>query len=408
MLETIREFAVGHLSADSRTGFVRAHARYFLELAESSESALWKQHTEVWLPRLDCEESNLRAALGWTVEESAEAAVRLSVALYPYWEIRARQKEARMWLERALGLVGVVPLELRAKGLIAAGRAAGWDSDWSVASALLEEAVDLCRQLGDTTGVGRCLGFIGHVRLFQGDVAGAAAVLNEGVELARTTNDRLGLARALSNGAWVAIEERDFARARQMWEEGASISEAEGMKPGQALCVVHIGYADALAGDFDRALGSLEEGLVLFGELGETTWTPVAQRYIGLVALLSGKLDVAEEALRASLLRGRDRAPQFHLVYWLDELAAVAAARGDTQRAATLWAATDAQYERLGMAVIEEGRQVRERYRRESDDGPEGATADARARGRSMALQSAVSFALSGGTSEAPRLDSIN
>ena len=95
-------------------------------------------------------------------------------------------------------------------------------------------------------------------------------------------------------------------------------------------------------------------------------------------------------------------------MYWLDELAAVAAARGDAQRAATLWAATDAQYERLGMAVIEEGRQVRERYRRESDDGPEGPTADARARGRSMTLQSAVSFALSGGTSEAPRLDSIN
>src|SRR5215831_10400133 len=48
---------------------------------------------------------------------------------------------------------------------------------------------------------------------------------------------------------------------------------------------------------------------------------------------------------------------------WLEELAAVASAKGEAERAATLWAATDAQYERLGMAVIEEGRQVRERYR---------------------------------------------
>ncbi|MBA3381249.1 MAG: hypothetical protein H0T97_05205 [Actinobacteria bacterium] len=400
-LETIREYASEQLPTEDGVRLAQEHARYFLELAELSEPALWAQHTDVWLPRLDPEEANFRAALGWSMGEDAEWAVRLSGALYPYWEIRARQREARIWLERSLGLGDAVALELRAKALIAAGRVAGWDSDWPAASALLEEAVDLCRRLGDTAGVGRCLGFIGHIRLFQGDVDGAANALNEGVELARRTNDRQGLARALSNAAWSAIEERDFDRARQMWEEGAAISRTAGMKPGEALCVAHIGYAEALAGDFDRALRRLEESLVLFEELGETTWTPVAQRYVGLVALLGGNVDLAEEELRASLLRGREHAPQFHLVYWLDELAAVASAKGDARRAATLWAATDAQYERLGMAVIEEGRQVRERYRRESDDLPNDQKADARARGRSMTLQSAVSFALTTDPSEA-------
>ena len=328
-------------------------------------------------------------------------------ALYPYWEIRARQKEARTWLERALAVDGRLPLELRAKALVAAGRVAGWHSDWPAASALLEEAVELCRRLGDTDGVGRCLGFIGHVRLFQGDVAGAAEALNEGVELARRTDDRQGLARALNNAAWSAIEERDFDRARRMWEEGAALSKAEGMKPGEALCVVHIGYAEALAGNFGRATDRLDEGLVLFEELGETTWTQVARRYVGLVALLSGDIDAAEEQLLASLPLAREHAPQFHLVYWLEELAAVAAAKGDAERAATLWAATDAQYERLGMVVIEEGRQVRERYRREADDPPGDLGAGAHNRGQCMTLQDALSFALTTESGEAANVDSV-
>jgi hypothetical protein len=179
-----------------------------------------------------------------------------------------------------------------------------------------------------------------------------------------------------------------------MWEEGAAISKSLGMKPSEALCISHIGYAEALAGHFDSALRHLDESLVLFENLGQTTWTPVAQRYVGLVALLRGNIDLAEQQLRASLVQGREDAPQFHLIYWLEELAAVASAKGEVERAATLWGATDAQYERLGMAVIEEGRQVRERYRHVVDSSSGYPTAEARARGREMTLEQAVVYAL--------------
>jgi predicted ATPase len=395
MLETIREYAGERLRTEDERKLAHAHARYFLQLTELAEPALWAQDTDVWLPRLDSEQANFRAALGWCIEEDPEWAVRLAGALYPYWEIRARQKEARLWLERSLALGGAVRSDLRAKALIAAGRVAGWDSDWAASSALLDEAVALCRELGDTTGVGRCLGFIGHARLFQGDVAGAAAALDEGVDLARKTDDRPGLARALSNAAWSAIEERDFDRARRMWEEGAEISRSLGMKPSEAICVAHVGYAYALAGDFDEALWHVRQSLALFDELGQTTWTPVAQRYVGLVALLDGKAEIADSELRESLIRGREDAPQFHLVYWLEELAAAAVAKGQAERAAILWAATDAQYERLAMVPIEEGRQVRERYRTESSELSDAEKADARAHGRDMTLDEAVEYALS-------------
>ena len=137
------------------------------------------------------------------------------------------------------------------------------------------------------------------------------------------------LARALYNAAWAAIEERDFDRAREMFEEAARIARAEGMKPNLALSLMRLGYSEALAGDFERAASRLNESVVLFDELGKTTWTPVAHRYLGLLALLRGKIDEAESLLRTSLMEGREQAPQFDLPHWIEELAAVAAAKGE-------------------------------------------------------------------------------
>ena len=333
----------------ARQKLAEGHAQHFLEVAETAEPELWAQHTDAWLPRLDPEEANFRAGLGWAIRrEEAEMAVRLAGSLYPFWEIRGRHGEACAWLNQALALVGVVPASCRAKALVAAGRATSWQSDWPTAIPVLEEAAELSRKLNDVEGVGRCLGFIGHARLYTGDSEGAAAALDEGVELARGTGDRRSLARALYNAAWAAIEDRDFDRAREMFEEAARIARAEGMKPSLALSLMRLGYSEALAGDFERAEGRLNESVVLFDELGNTMWTPVAHRYLGLLALLRGEIDEAETLLSTSLMEGREQAPQFDLPHWIEELAAVASAKGDVLRAATLWGATDALFESSG------------------------------------------------------------
>ena len=397
MLETIREYAGGRLAKSGEAMLAQQHVRHFLELAEMAEPELWAQHTEVWLPRLDPEEANFRAALGSSIRrEEAEIAVRLAGSLYPFWEIRARHGEARTWLDQALALDGAVPPNCRVKALVAAARATSWASDWLTAIPLLEEAAELARKLNDVEGVGRCLGFIGHARLYTGDSAGATAALNEGVELARGAGDPRSLARALYNGAWAAIEERDFDRAREMFEEAARLFRAEGMKPGLALSLMRLGYSEALAGDFKQAARRLNESVVLFDELGGTTWTPVAHRYLGLLALLRGKIDEAGSLLRTSLMEGREQAPQYDLPHWIEELAAVAAAKGDAVRAATLWGATDALFERFGLATLEENRQVRALFREEVGGSTEtDLQAEAWAVGHVMTLQQAIAYALS-------------
>ena len=152
MLETIREYAGERLAESDEPEVAQRHLRDFLELAEEAEPELWAQHTDVWLPRLDTEEANFRAALGYAIgSEEAEVAVRLAGSLYPFWEIRARHGEARAWLERALALGGAVAPSYRAKALVAAGRATSWQSDWPTAIPVLEEAVEVSRTLEDVT-----------------------------------------------------------------------------------------------------------------------------------------------------------------------------------------------------------------------------------------------------------------
>ncbi len=394
MLETIREYADTRLEERGEAELlVRRHAEHFLELAEQAEPRLWAQDTNPWLPRLAVEQPNFRAALERALSaQDATFTLRLAGALYPFWEIRGQHGEARAWLSRGLALDGAVADEWRAKALIGAGRATAWEFDWPAAIELLEEAADLSRRLDDVEGVGRCLGFIGHARLFTGDSAGAAAVLNDGLELARKTGDRGSVARALNNAAAAALEERDFDRAREMYQEVARIAQAEGRKLNLAMSAIQLGYVDTLAAAYDRAADHLEEGVRLFSEIGETTWTPMAQRYIGLLALLKGEIDEAESALRSSLMAGREQAPAWQLVYWVEGLAAVAAVQGESVRASTLWGATDGLWRHFRLAILEESRQLRDRFKEEI--ARSNSHQEAWAEGHAMTLDQAIAYAL--------------
>jgi tetratricopeptide (TPR) repeat protein len=366
------------------------HATHFLALAERAEPELWRQATDVWIPRLDAEQPNIRRALEWAfAQDDVKAAYRLAGALYPYWEIRGQHGEARMWLSRVLDRDGEVSPRLRAKALTALGRATSGFGDRPQMLALLEEAATISRQLGDLEGVGRCLGFIGHGYLFSGDHERAAAVLEEGVELARKIGDARSLQRAISNAAAAAIELRDFERARDMYAESAELARSEGLTVSVGLTTALLGYTLTLAGDFAAAEEELTAATAVFAHLGDSTWTQSVFRYRGFLLLLRGDVDQAELVLRDSLARGRDHSRIHELARWVEDLAAVADAKGESERAATLWGAADALLEKAGEAILEEDRQVRQRYRSGNQDP------DALAVGQSMTLDEAIDFALS-------------
>jgi predicted ATPase len=87
MLETIWEYAQERLHASGEAEAARrAHAQYYLTLAEEVEPQLVGPNQGIWLDRLEVEHDNLRAALGWGIErDEAETALRLGAALWRFW-----------------------------------------------------------------------------------------------------------------------------------------------------------------------------------------------------------------------------------------------------------------------------------------------------------------------------------
>ena len=171
MLETIREYAGERLAKSGEAEKLAAAARCGTSSSSRRRRSLSSGHSTPTCgsrgstPRKRT--SELRSARPIRREE-AEVASGLPVrSIRSGKSVRGTAKRVR-WLDRALALDGAVPPSCRAKALVAAGRATSWQSDWPTAIPVLEEAAELSRKLDDVEGVGRCLGFIGHARLYHG------------------------------------------------------------------------------------------------------------------------------------------------------------------------------------------------------------------------------------------------
>jgi predicted ATPase len=103
-LETIRQYAKEKLVAAGERGVLRdRHLKYFLNLAETAALHLIRPEQLEWLPILETDYENLRAALEWALrKKSPEPSLRLCAALGPFWYLRTYLLEGSKWLMSAL------------------------------------------------------------------------------------------------------------------------------------------------------------------------------------------------------------------------------------------------------------------------------------------------------------------
>jgi predicted ATPase len=88
MLETVHEYAREKLEQSGEAGLIkRAHAEYFLALAEEAEPHLVEASEQTKrLERLEVEHDNVRAALSWALGGADPAlGLRLAGSLWVFW-----------------------------------------------------------------------------------------------------------------------------------------------------------------------------------------------------------------------------------------------------------------------------------------------------------------------------------
>ena len=214
----------------------KAHAAYYLVLAEEAANAIEGADQPVWIDRLDRDRGNLRAALDWlTRTGNAEWGLRMASALLRYWELRELFVEGRRRLSALLALQGAsAPTPLRAKALFAAGAMAAGQRDYRSEMPLFHESLQIYRELGDRQGIGVAMNAIAIALKDQGDIADARRLFEEICVISMDLGDNLLHARALSNLASILKEHGDIVAALARYDEALGIFRQLGDDQGVA------------------------------------------------------------------------------------------------------------------------------------------------------------------------------
>jgi predicted ATPase/DNA-binding SARP family transcriptional activator len=228
LLETVREFALDQPEA-TKPQHGRAHAEYFLGLAESAATGLPGPREPAELARLELEHDNLRAALSWMLQSAeSELALRLASTLWRFWFVRGHFVEGRLWLERALESPGSPQPELLASALGAAARLIGQLGDLDAASAYAEKSLELYRTNGDLDGLRSALGTLAVVLSNKGELDRAESLQQEAIEIARKLGDVHGEAINIANLGNVALLRDDYERAESLFRRSRGMFQELG------------------------------------------------------------------------------------------------------------------------------------------------------------------------------------
>jgi predicted ATPase len=295
LLETVRLYAREQLTAsgDAAEASLR-HAQWALELAELERGS----------PSLDRETPNLRAALDTLLAEAPVDALRLCVALFPFWLRRIELDEARQRLRTALAANPELTT-LRVEGLLAAAAIEFRAAMLAEGTELAEQSRAAAAELGDAQREWRALQFLGEFGL---------AVDAEAV-------------------------------AVQRFERALELARREGFAAAEAITIHSLGVAAWIDGDLERADELVAQSIDAFRALGDTTQTVpspvnIAEIRIELPGGRPGPRLLFEDTLQPFVEVSCNSA----VGYALANQAGIARARGDLERAWSLLDESDARF----------------------------------------------------------------
>jgi tetratricopeptide (TPR) repeat protein len=351
MLETIREYAVERLEESGAADEIRRRlAVYMTELAESTEGDYLGPEQAAVQRRFRAEWDNVRAVLEWALEAGeVEVGLRLIGSLTMLWLDRNVAVEGEQWLQTFLERAESVDVGVRAKALMTGAMVAGVRSEYPLAAARTEEALGHFRSVGSREGIAWSLTGLAVAAIEFGRPEDAGPLLEEAEELSRQVGNDAGLRRVLHLRGQHAQAVGEVERGRELLREAAERSKSVGDMFSAATSV--------------HSLGDLE--------------------------LEAHRLEVAEEEYKEGLGLSQRAGADRLVCYCIAGLAAVAADRGDADRAATLWGFAEAYEAQLKFRM--RGRSVYDgRLAPLARENP-----DRYASGRTLDLAAAEALALS-------------
>jgi tetratricopeptide (TPR) repeat protein len=329
LLETVREYAQERLdSAGELETARRAHAHYYLELAERAAPALRGPDQRTWHFRLERENDNLRAALRWSLDQvrpdgteavaEPEAGLRLSGALGYFWYVRGYHSEGRRWLEEALGRASRdcngagVDSAARTRALIAAGPLLMVQAEYVRSRFVLTEALALAEQRQDPAAIAEATTYLGHATVVAGDGAQGTRLLQEAV---------------------------------RRWE-------ALGDPHGHGETLFYLGYAADVMGDVLAAAGHYSAALGRLAAAGNAQHAGFVHSYLGVLESRRGNVAGAVAQIQALLQTSASLRDRWLLSFAAQATVVLVGSRPQSVAWARLLGAADALGQATGGATL--------------------------------------------------------
>src|SRR6185437_4309223 len=394
MFETMREYAGERLAAAHEEAYTRkAHAAYYMVLAEDRGSAARREHTGSHI--FDDELGNLRSALDWLAAQGeAEWGLRMVGPLVVYFLAHRLNREMGAWLKRLLALpqlganaklrrwgeywLADVNFELEGTAHAAEGYRAAWDG---------------FQKAGDREAMLVAAHRISHALQFE-DAQESLMWSERSVNLARELGREGLLAGSLSNHADVLKLTGQHERAAQLYQEAARLFERAGDQENATWALNHEADLCLRSGQQERAEGLYTEALARFRALDYAPGVASCLHDLARLAAGAGQDWKARELFRQCLrLYGPSDVGELPLVF--ESVAAELLRGGRAPAALTILGAAAGVRERFAVVTLNpQARAAVEAGVEAARQGAGEAAAQCWMRGWNLPVEEAIQLAL--------------
>ena len=308
LLETVRQYALEKLGESGEADAVRTrHRDHYTAMAAVLDAPAGSDY-EQRLEQADIEIDNLRAAFGWSRENSeVELALALASSLQPLWQARGRIREGRAWFDTALA-----DLDAQHPGVAAAVRARALADQavldtWAGAAARMdqaEQALAIAREVDDPALLARTLTACGFCAGAGYSAEVARACFTEALGLARALDDRWRLSQILALQAMGAHTAGDLIGMRAAAEEGRDLADAIGDRFNSRVCRFCLGAAQWVSGDLAGATTQSGEVATEAEEAHDEMWRVISLGGQSLALAHRGEAAAAHAVAEATLEGG--------------------------------------------------------------------------------------------------------
>ena len=367
MLETLRAYGTERLTAaGQQPEAAAALAGHALQVAGQAAAGLETSAGELGAAQwLDAEDATMHQALAWCMKHDLATALRLAVALAPWWRLRGRyvagyellraatehtEKDGEAWCAAQVWLGSLAPGP--------ADDVVGLKHFTAVRNALAARAPSpmLVRALAGQAG---CLANLGRL-------AEAAEEGRQALTMARELGDPAGEARALFWLAATASYAGDPQTSASLLRQAQRIDP--GCIPGRLArsCCNFLSVALVEAGEFASAQRSCAHGLALARQAGDLLSLTEGLKPLVDLDLLAGRVSEARMHLREAIEAASRLGPGLVLLDCIDYCGYLCVAIQRCAEAITLWAAHATWLQDAGIPDLPQDARLRQEFMRKA------------------------------------------